>query len=88
MYKFALSGTKGFSLNNHQRFIKRIKNKESEKKLRTNIWQSSLCRGENKVFIYVRLQVELADSDKVLIDVKSLYRMDELKASGMRFWRL
>ena len=28
------------------------------------------------------------DEDKVLIDVKSLYRMDELKASGMRFWRL
>ena len=26
--------------------------------------------------------------EKVLIDVKSLYRMDELKASGMRFWRL
>jgi len=24
----------------------------------------------------------------VLLDVKSLYRMDELKASGMRFWRL
>ena len=31
---------------------------------------------------------ELADNEKVLIDVKSLYRMDELKASGMRFWRL
>lgn len=31
---------------------------------------------------------ELPDSEKVLIDVKSLYRMDELKASGMRFWRL
>lgn len=31
---------------------------------------------------------ELADRDKVLLDVKSLYRMDELKASGMRFWRL
>lgn len=31
---------------------------------------------------------ELADEDKVLIDVKSLYRMDELQASGMRFWRL
>lgn len=31
---------------------------------------------------------ELADKEKVLIDVKSLYRMDELKASGMRFWRL
>ena len=29
-----------------------------------------------------------ADEEKVLIDVKSLYRMDELKASGMRFWRL
>lgn len=31
---------------------------------------------------------ESADEEKVLIDVKSLYRMDELKASGMRFWRL
>lgn len=31
---------------------------------------------------------DLADNEKVLIDVKSLYRMDELKASGMRFWRL
>ena len=30
----------------------------------------------------------LADDEKVLVDVKSLYRMDELKASGMRFWRL
>lgn len=31
---------------------------------------------------------KLNDEEKVLIDVKSLYRMDELKASGMRFWRL
>lgn len=31
---------------------------------------------------------EPADEEKVLIDIKSLYRMDELKASGMRFWRL
>ena len=31
---------------------------------------------------------DLSDEEKVLIDVKSLYRMDELKASGMRFWRL
>ncbi len=31
---------------------------------------------------------ELAPNERVLIDVKSLYRMDELKASGMRFWRL
>ena len=30
----------------------------------------------------------LADQEKVLIDVKSLYRMDELRASEMRFWRL
>ncbi len=28
------------------------------------------------------------DDEKVLIDVKSLYRLDELKASGLRFWRL
>ncbi len=31
---------------------------------------------------------ERSDGEKVLIDVKSLYRMDELKASGLRFWRL
>jgi UDP-N-acetyl-D-galactosamine dehydrogenase len=31
---------------------------------------------------------DLVDEEKVLVDVKSLYRMDELKASGMRFWRL
>lgn len=31
---------------------------------------------------------DMADDEKVLIDVKSLYRIDELKASGMRFWRL
>jgi len=31
---------------------------------------------------------DILDDEKVLIDVKSLYRMDELKASGMRFWRL
>lgn len=31
---------------------------------------------------------DLPDEEKVLVDVKSLYRMDELQASGMRFWRL
>lgn len=31
---------------------------------------------------------ELPDEEKVLIDVKSLYRRDELEASGMRYWRL
>ena len=33
-------------------------------------------------------KVDIADEEKVLVDVKALYRMDELKASGMRFWRL
>ena len=33
-------------------------------------------------------KAEISDEEKVLVDVKSLYRMDELKASGMRFWRL
>lgn len=31
---------------------------------------------------------ELDDNEKVLIDVKSLYRKDELDASSMRYWRL
>ena len=31
---------------------------------------------------------DLPTDQMVLIDVMSLYRMDELKASGMRFWRL
>ncbi len=31
---------------------------------------------------------ELLDEEKVLIDVKSLYRKDELDISGMRYWRL
>ena len=31
---------------------------------------------------------ELKDRKKVLIDVKSLYRLDELCASGMRYWRM
>ena len=29
-----------------------------------------------------------SDDEKILIDVKSLYRIDELNASGMRYWRL
>ena len=31
---------------------------------------------------------ELPDNEKVLIDVKSLYRIDELRASEMKYWRL
>jgi len=31
---------------------------------------------------------DVPDDEKVFLDVKSLYRIDELKASGIRFWRL
>lgn len=31
---------------------------------------------------------DLNDQEKIIIDVKSLYRLDELNASGMRYWRL
>lgn len=31
---------------------------------------------------------DIPDDEKVLIDVKSLYRVDELNASGMKYWRL
>ena len=31
---------------------------------------------------------ECSDDEKVLIDVKGLYKVTDLKASGMRFWRL
>ncbi len=44
----------------------------------------SLSMGQLKKFF----RDDLKDEEKVLIDVKSLYRMDELRASGMRFWRL
>ena len=29
-----------------------------------------------------------ADDEKVLLDVKGLYKVDELNASGIRWWRL
>ena len=31
---------------------------------------------------------ECPDEEKVLIDVKGLYKVADLNASGMRFWRL
>lgn len=34
------------------------------------------------------LFTDCADDEKILIDVKGLYKVDDLKASGMRFWRL
>lgn len=35
-----------------------------------------------------KLYRELEDSEKVLIDVKGLYKIEDLKASGMQWWRL
>lgn len=45
-------------------------------------------RGMSMMQLKKLFKPELSDSDKVLIDVKSLYRKDELEASGMRYWRL
>lgn len=45
-------------------------------------------RGMSMMQLKELFKSELEDEEKVIIDVKSLYRMDELKASGMRFWRL
>ena len=35
-----------------------------------------------------KLYREGPDDEKVLIDVKGLYRVEDLKASGMKWWRL
>lgn len=35
-----------------------------------------------------KLYRECADGEKVLLDVKGLYKVDELNASGMKWWRL
>lgn len=35
-----------------------------------------------------KLYRDCADSEKVLLDVKGLYRVADLQASGMRYWRL
>jgi UDP-N-acetyl-D-galactosamine dehydrogenase len=35
-----------------------------------------------------KLYKDCADDKKVLIDVKGLYKVEELKASGMQWWRL
>lgn len=48
----------------------------------------NMFRGLSMMQLKEMYKPELADEEKVIIDVKSLYRMDELKASGMRFWRL
>ena len=52
---------------------------------RTSAWQlSDLSPMQLKELF----KDELPDSEKVLVDVKSLYRHDKLVASGMKFWRL
>ena len=33
-------------------------------------------------------RADKADDEKVLIDVKGLYKIDDLKASGIQWWRL
>ena len=38
--------------------------------------------------IKAMFNADLADNQKVLIDVKGLYKVDELKASGLSYWRL
>ena len=35
-----------------------------------------------------RLYADIPDDEKVLLDVKGLYGMDELRSSGLSFWRL
>lgn len=37
---------------------------------------------------FKKMYRECTNSEKVLLDVKGLYKIDEFKASGMRYWRL
>ena len=48
----------------------------------------SLYRSLSMLQIKDMFKENIPDDEKVLIDVKALYRMDELKASGIKFWRL
>ena len=48
-------------------------------------WQALLTPRRKEI---KKMFKDVPDEEKVLLDVKSLYRMDELKASGVRFWRL
>ncbi|MGN1049694.1 MAG: nucleotide sugar dehydrogenase [Selenomonadaceae bacterium] len=45
-------------------------------------------RSMSMMQIKALFKAEIPDEEKILLDVKSLYRMDELNASGMRYWRL
>lgn len=45
-------------------------------------------RAMSMMQIKALFKAEIPDEEKILLDVKSLYRMDELNASGMRYWRL
>ena len=35
-----------------------------------------------------KLYKNVNDGEKVLVDVKGLYKVSELQASGMKYWRL
>lgn len=45
-------------------------------------------RSMSMMQIKALFKAEIPDEEKILLDVKSLYRVDELNASGMRYWRL
>lgn len=45
-------------------------------------------RAMSMIQLKALFKAEIPDEEKILLDVKSLYRMDELNASGMRYWRL
>lgn len=40
------------------------------------------------IYAFKSFYKDVPDEEKVFLDVKSLYRVDELDASGMRYWRL
>lgn len=60
----------------------------SESRLRNRDVGHYLFRPMSMMQMKELVKTDIQDEEKVLIDVKSLYQMDELKASGIRFWRL
>ena len=59
------------------------------------VWDCIIVAVDHKEFrslsmaqLKTMLRAELADEEKVFIDVKSLYWMDEFRTSGMRYWGL
>jgi UDP-N-acetyl-D-galactosamine dehydrogenase len=46
------------------------------------------CRAVTVDQLKALFEPELAEEEKVLVDVKGLYSIAALKAAGLRFWRL